>query len=140
MQLRQGNRFSALILIVFVLLGQAQAAWVGDEGEMWLKWDLTTRNAYIYAYVAGLLHGFTKGCNSGLDYLYSKRNYRADEVDDLLSGCRNTSPVQLSTIDDGLITQAVTAFYEKYPKQKFLNISDILLKILAGHTIDQIPQ
>jgi hypothetical protein len=133
-----GRGVAALGVLFFSLLGQAQAAWVGAEGEMWLKWEIATRNAYVYAYTAGILRGFTAGCNAGIDYLSSKRKYKADEAEDYLAGCSSNSPVKLTRIDDGLTAQAVTAFYAKYPKQRFLNVSDILLKLLAGHTIDQI--
>jgi hypothetical protein len=139
MPFRSGNRVSAaLALILFALLGQAHAAWVGGEGEMWLKWNMATRNAYVYAYVAGSLRGFTMGCNAGLDYLSSKRNYNPDEAEDVLSGCTKRSPVKLAKIDDRLLTGSITSFYRAYPKQRFLYISDILLKLLAGQSIDQI--
>ena len=139
MHFRPINRTSAtLVLILFTLLGHAQAAWVGEEGGMWLKWNLATRNAYIYAYVAGLFHGFNAGCNSGIDYLSSKRDYKAEEAEDYLKGCTNLSPVKLSKIDDAVIANSVTAFYKAYPQQRFLYISDLILKLLAGHTIDQI--
>ena len=129
---------AALGLFFFLLLGHAQAAWVGDDGDMWLRWNSVTRNAYIYAYTTGILRGFTSGCHAGIDYLSSKRKYNAEDAEDYLAGCSSNSPVKLAKIDDGLIIQSVTTFYNKYPRQRFVYISDILLKLLAGQTVDQI--
>jgi len=139
MQVKPSNVVStALVLISFTLLGQARAARVGEEGEMWLRWGATTRNAYVFAYVKGITHGYSSGCGSGMDYLSSKRRYDAKEAEEYLSGCISRSPVTLKGIDDKAIIHSTTEFYRTYPKQRFLYISDVLLKLLAGHTLEQI--
>ena len=87
MQFKLSCRGSAVLaLTLIILLGQAHAAWVGEEGEMWLKWGMTTRNAYVNAYVAGTLRGFSKGCSSGVDYLSSKKGVSAKDAEEYLTG------------------------------------------------------
>lgn len=131
----------ALIAIcLFFVPTPAQSAWVGKEGEIWLRWSIETRNAYVYAYVEGLTHGFSGGCNSGLEYLSSKRSYMPNEVQNYLTGCAKTGPIQIAEIDDAAIVRSITLFYRSYPQQRFLNISDVLLKLLAGQSVERIHQ
>ena len=128
----------SFVLLCLTVLGQARAAWFGEEGELWLNWKMETRSAYVYAYTAGIRRGFTAGCSAGIDYLSSKRQQRAEEAEGFLAGCSSRSPVAIAKIDEASLVKAITAFFQAYPKQRFLNISDVLLKLLAGHTVDQI--
>jgi len=124
--------------ILFVLSSRASAAWVGNEGEMWLKWDMSTRNAYVYAYVKGITRGFMQGCSAGVDYLSAMRKYTPGEAESTLNGCASLSPIKLARIDDRAMIQSITQFYKIYPQQRVVYISDLLQKLLAGEAIQQV--
>jgi hypothetical protein len=139
MRVNSGTRTVTVASIIFlILVCRCDAAWVGKDGQMWLEWNIATRNAYVYAYVAGITRGFMQGCNTGVDYLSSTKSYPASETKKIIEGCSALSPVKLNEIDDRLLGQWITKFYTKYPGQRFLYISDVILKLLAGRTIDQI--
>lgn len=50
--------FSTLRLLGF-------AANAGSDGEMWLRWDVPTRNVYLAAYLTGFQRGYQSGCDAG---------------------------------------------------------------------------
>ncbi len=53
-------KFWMLAVSSLLMLGTAlsgRAAWIGSEGDEWLKWDANTRSTYLRAYVQGLRQG-----------------------------------------------------------------------------------
>jgi len=126
------------LLTVFVFCGcfaqQAQAAWIGSEGDEWLKWDSNARAVYVRAYVQGLQQGYTQGCEAGINA--GRPRLKSDDVVEFHKECWSHFPI--STRDSMQIVDSVTKFYLAYPKERYIYISDILLGLHAGLTLEQI--
>jgi hypothetical protein len=126
----------AVVVLFFALVSRGFGAWAGDEGDEWLKWDAKTRVAYVRAYVKGMSLGFAKGCDAGLYSIEPTKEQGAGFVEKYLTNCESRNPI--SSRDSSPFVDSITEFYQHYPKQRFLYISDILLKLHAGQTITQI--
>jgi hypothetical protein len=124
-------------LTIFVLLaacGYSSAATVSHEGDDWLKWDRTTRLTYLGAYVLGIQKGFQDGCNAGISAVSPHIKY-ADDVE-ATKRCWKTFPI--TDHDSKDFVDPITAFYRKYPQQRSVSISQILLRLYAGEDLTQI--
>lgn len=128
----------ALTCVFFLLFpcGQGQAAWVGSEGDEWLKWDTTTRQAYLRAYVTGMLSGYGFGCEQGIFAV--KPKMKGLDVGKYAHVCMSHS--QITNRDSSKMLDEITEFYQKYPDKRFLYISNILLDLYAGLSIEQIHE
>jgi len=124
----------AASLFFLILTVQAKAAWTGDEGEEWLKWDANAKAVYVLAYVQGLQKGYSKGCEAGISTIQARLKY--DDAVRAHHECWNRFPI--STRDSAQLIDSITMFYTAYPKQRFLYISDILLELHVGRSIEQI--
>jgi len=137
MPLKRRHKVLAIIA-AFLLMGNihTQAAWVGSEGDEWLKWDANARQTYVLAYVRGMQSGFTRGCDLGISTVEPKMG--AGDIVRYTSECVSRSPI--SDRDSMKMIDSITTFYKRYPMQRFLYISDILLGLHAGRTVDQIHE
>jgi hypothetical protein len=123
-------------VFIVILNGRIYAAWVGAEGDNWLKWDTKTRQVYVEAYVLGMQSGFTRGCSEGI--FAAQPKIKGGDATKYANVCLAHSPI--SEKDSIKMIDAITEFYTKYPKQRYLYISDILLRLHAGLSIEQIHE
>jgi len=128
--------FIVLLVFIVILNGRIYAAWVGAEGDNWLKWDTKTRQVYVEAYVLGMQSGFTRGCSEGI--FAAQPKIKGGDATKYANVCLAHSPI--SEKDSIKMIDAITEFYTKYPKQRYLYISDILLRLHAGLSIEQIHE
>lgn len=129
---------NTMLAVMFFFLGAAcaKAAWVGAEGEEWLKWDANTRVVYIRAYIHGMQSGFNRGCESGIESVQPRMN--GGDMTKATEACLANFPI--SERDSSKLVDEITDFYRQYPKQRFLYISDIFLQLHSGRTIEQIHE
>jgi hypothetical protein len=95
-------------------------AWPCCEGEVWLKWNDEQRDAYVYAYLKGLTRGYHKGCFEAAKIANPSGDLKSDPE----KKCEQVGPEFYGEIS--YYSHKVTAFYQRYPKQRFLFITDIL--------------
>ena len=131
-------RKSSIALLAFIVIADSHihAAWVGSEGDKWLQWNTQTKQVYVEAYVLGIQSGYTKGCSEGIFALQPK--IKGGEAIRYANLCLAHSPI--SEKDSSKMIDDITEFYTKYPKQRYLYISDILLRLHAGFSIQQIHE
>ncbi|HME58941.1 MAG TPA: hypothetical protein VKF63_11435 [Terracidiphilus sp.] len=137
MNLAFGIRIAVVIaMLLLILCGQVHAAWVGSEGDEWLKWDITTRQAYFGAYVTGMLSGYGYGCEQGIFAV--KPKMKGLDVGRYARICMSHSPI--SNRDSSKMIDEITEFYQKYPEKRFIYISDIIRELYSGLSIEQIHE
>jgi len=120
---------SLLVLItVLILIATAtcRANWICCEGDEWLSWDAHTRSIYIRAYVRGNVEGYAHGCANG------------NEPYTMEAAQRCSDRAMIKSRDSSHFEERITEFYQKYPQQRFLRISDILIGLYAGKTLEEI--
>jgi hypothetical protein len=129
----QSRLVFAMILILSCTL-TCRANWICCEGEEWLKWDAQTRNIYVRAYASGNMQGYAHGCSEGLVASSPKMTglYTAG------ASKRCSAGAMITSRDSSHFAEEITKFYQSYPQQTFLRISDILLGLYAGKTLEQI--
>lgn len=134
------SRFRVGIIIVISILAtwtpHAIAARDGSEGDEWLKWDSHARQVYVRAYVQGIMNGFNRGCDEGVSSAQPKAP--GDAVLRYITVCLSHSPV--SQRDSMKMVNTITDFYTRYPAQRSLDISDVLLGLHAGQSLEQIHE
>jgi transposase InsO family protein len=128
-------------LLAFVMAGllvcvDCRATWVCCEGDDWLHWDAQTREAYVRAYTLGNLQGYNLGCTEGVRVAASTVRMTGQSIIDASKKC--AAKATITSRDSSQFVSQVTKFYNQYPGQRFLRISDILIDLYAGKTLDQI--
>lgn len=132
--LRYGFAFFLAVIVIVAWHKSVNAARDGSEGDQWMKWDNNVRQVYVGAYVQGAMSGFTRGCDQGVSAARPKTS--GDAVLKYMSECLSHSLI--SERDSIKMVDTITEFYTRYPDQRVLNISDILLNLHAGSSIEQI--
>lgn len=124
------------VMLFLLVSGCAKAAWVGTEGEEWLRWDANTKVVFIRAFIQGMQSGFNRGCESGIESVQPQMS--GGDMARATDACLAHFPI--SERDSSKLVGQITDFYRRYPKQRFLYISDIFLQLHAGRTIEQIHE
>jgi hypothetical protein len=103
-------------------------------GDLWLSWSSDYREAYVHGFRKGLDEGAWQVCKS----LFSGTNVPAGED---AAACIHRAS-QFSHIDSKFYSDKITEFYQKYPKDRWLFASEVLLDMAdsPGLTIDQIHE
>jgi hypothetical protein len=127
-------RNAILIALISVMTSTCFATWVCCEGEDWLHWNAQTRNVYVRAYTEGNLQGYNRGCGEGIISLSPKIN--GQTFIDSSKKCAAKAPI--TSLASTNFAEQITRFYELYPHQRFLRISDILLGLYAGKSLEKI--
>ena len=131
----QHSRWILITAFLLVMTSRAQGPQPRGEGDEWLKWGNNTRKIYVRAYAQGLEVGFLRGCDQAVGG--AKPRPRAAVALENLDECASHVP---SDRDAMKMVSAVTTFYTKYPDQRSLDISDILLGLYAGSSLNQIHE
>jgi hypothetical protein len=126
---------SVVITVLFLIVtSTCRANWICCEGDEWLRWDAQTRSVYVRAYTWGYSEGYTSGCHNGL--VASKPEMNGSYTMEASKRCSESASV--TSRDSSHFADRITEFYQKYPQQRFLRISDILLGLYAGKTLEEI--
>jgi len=126
---------SVLITVLFLIVSATcRANWICCEGDEWLRWDAQTRSVYVRAYTSGYVHGYYGGCGNGL--VASTPEMNGPYTMEAAQRCSDRS--MITSRDSSHFADRITEFYQKYPQQRFLRISDILLGLYAGKTLEEI--
>lgn len=128
---------SRLVLITVLFLtvtATCRANWICCEGDEWLRWDAQSRGVYVRAYTMGYVHGYTSGCANGL--VASTPEMNGSYTMEASKRCSERATI--TSRDSSHFADRITEFYQKYPEQRFLRISDILLGLYAGKTLEEI--
>jgi hypothetical protein len=122
-----------LIVLVWVFSLNVAAATPCCEGTQWLKASVDAKTAYIDGYIEGVLRGFGQGCLTGTKEIKaSKPGAEADPFHKCLS---KSLVFSRST---GEYVESVTEFYERYPDDRGMRVSDVLARVSRGQTLEQI--
>lgn len=123
--------FTVLIIIV---TAACRANWICCEGDEWLSWDAQTRSVYDRAYARGNMQGYARGCANGLVASTPEMNgpYTME------ASKRCSDGAMITDRDSSHFADRITEFYQKYPQQRYLRISDILIGLYAGKTLEEI--
>lgn len=122
---------TALIVMVTVT---CRANWICCEGDEWLSWDAHTRSIYIRAYIRGNVEGYAHGCANGL--VASEPAMNGPYTMEAAQRCSDRAMIR--SRDSSHFEDRITEFYNKFPQQRFLRISDILIGLYAGKTLEEI--
>lgn len=129
--MRQTKRFIILAITIigpFALIREAQGTRVGHEGELWLKEKPEARNTYAMGYTLG----FQQGVNDVCQAVASEAQNPTP-----LHGCLSQN---LRVPDMSELARNVTQFYERYPSDRYLYITDVMHALGRGMTLEQIHQ
>jgi len=137
MNIATGRRALALGGAIVVLVGVHSslvlAATPCCEGTLWLKASKDSRAAYVGGFIEGLTRGFGQGCLSGTrDIEASKAGVEADPLRNCLAKSYTFSREAEEYV------KLVTDFYRKYPHDRDMPASDVLLKLSQGLGLEQI--
>jgi hypothetical protein len=126
------RRFQIILLVALALPLSAQR--LCCQGDWWLKWSQSTREAYVFAYSLGYSEGHADGCNQTTKHLPAAirteygdaaRNKCTDEGLDFTKGSE-------------YFANNITQFYKQYPKDKDIYIEEVLKLLAKGLTIEEI--
>jgi hypothetical protein len=82
----------------------------------------------------GYVQGYYSGCGNGL--VASTPEMNGSYTMEASKRCSERSEV--TSRDSSHFADRITEFYQKYPQQRFLRISDILIGLYAGKTLEEI--
>jgi hypothetical protein len=103
------------------------------EGTQWLRAAEDARTAYIDGYVEGRLRGFGQGCLTGTEGVKaSSPGPDADPFHKCLSKNVTFSKTTMEYV------KSITQFYEKYPEDRDMRVSEVLMDLSQGLDLDQI--
>jgi len=116
-----------IVCFIFSTSGLSQQGW--HQGETWLKWSHSTRQAYVIGYVVGYTDG-------GYE---ARRQTKACNLDKQPAASTSLGRPNFSGNVDDFVNK-ITDFYRRYPAYRDLAINDILDLLGKGVGADQIPQ
>jgi hypothetical protein len=137
MHFKRGQKALALATALVALFGQQHsvmlAATACCEGTIWLKASKDSRTSYVGGFIEGLTRGFGQGCLSGTrDIEASKPGLDADPLRNCLTKSYTFSR------DTEEYVKLITDFYRRYPDDRGMPTSDVLLKLSRGLGLEQI--
>jgi len=120
----------ALILLPTTVVGQRACC----EGNWWLKWNKDQRESYVWGFMTGFSHAYLEGCRVALKALPPGTSPEIAET--AMNQCYRTQ----ADFSSGTThwAQEVTDFYNKYPRDRDVYISEVLEQLRNGSTLDQI--
>jgi len=123
----------AIVVLVGVHSSLDLAATSCCEGTLWLKASKDSRTSYVGGFIEGLTRGFGQGCLSGTrDIEASKPGLDADPLRNCLTKSYTFSR------DTEEYVKLITDFYRRYPDDRGMPTSDVLLKLSRGLGLEQI--
>jgi hypothetical protein len=137
MHFKRGQRALALATALVALFSQQHsvtlAATACCEGTIWLKASKDTKTAYVDGYVEGIMHGFGQGCLAGTKGVQAS----APGIEgDPFRKCLAKGYTFSRTTDE--YVKLITDFYRKYPDDRDMPISEVLVKLSQGLGFEQI--
>jgi hypothetical protein len=127
-------RMALIIALTLLVTISCKANWICCEGDEWLKWDTQTRGVYVRAYASGNIQGYARGCSEGLVASTPKM----DGAYSMSASKRCSERAMITGRDSSRFADQITKFYQAYPQQRFLRISDILIGLYSGKTLEEI--
>jgi hypothetical protein len=107
----------SVVLAVWMLAASPLSAQrVCCQGDLWLKWNHSVRESYVWGYTEGYTKGNMDGCKQGQ--------------------C-SQQQVDFSKGSDYLV-RSITDFYTRYPKDRDIYIDEILDLLGKGLTLEEI--
>ena len=102
------------------------------SAEMWLKWDKSSRMAFIMGTLRGYSDGVTAGCGDAMravNSLPGVKGFTPEAADEMRMDCGTRykpSNRALESYED-----AVTNFYTRYPEGRIIEIQEVLLLLAS---------
>ena len=124
----------AFSVVLYQRINSRSVPFGGADGNEWLRWGQDTRDLYVTAFAHGMMRGYSQGCQAAISTAIPSID--GPKVPEAFNRCWSRYPI--SSRDSIQLVGAITEFYKKYPDRRSLNASDILLKLHAGLSIDQI--
>jgi hypothetical protein len=111
----------AIVLVVRPLAAQRQCC----QGDLWLKFDQSSRERYVDGYFLGYSRGHEKGCEDAA----KRHNSSTDDC--------GIQPLDLSK-DTQFYVRSLTTFYTRYPDARDIYIYEILELLGENLTLEEI--
>jgi hypothetical protein len=127
-------RLVFIVVLIFIATSTCRANWICCEGDEWLKWSAQTRSVYIRAYASGNIQGYARGCSEGL--VASTPQMTGPYSMEASKRC--SEKAMITDRDSSHFADQITKFYQDFPQQRFLRISDILIGLYARKTLEEI--
>lgn len=102
------------------------------SAEMWLKWDRSSRIAFVLGNIRGHWDGVMDGCGDAKRAVRSLpgiSGFTPEVADEMRLDCGKNYKPSNRTIDS--YEEVVTNFYNRYPEDRIIDIPDIL-RLLEG--------
>jgi hypothetical protein len=137
---RTSSLFKATFLtgvLMLVACTRHQAATLFPNGDDWLRWNEFEKEQYVSAYVEGISEGFRNGCEAAVEVMLPQ----ADGQKFLDSNAQCIEHAPFSGRDLNVFVPSVTLFFQRYPEhrhQRNLGVSEVLRRLDAGKTVEQI--
>jgi len=99
---------------------------------MWLKWDKSSRLAFIMGNLRGHWDGVGAGCgdaNRAVRSLQGISGFTPDAAEKMRMDCGNNYKPSNRTFES--YQEVITIFYIRYPEDRIIEIQDVVL-LLAG--------
>jgi hypothetical protein len=97
------------------------------SAEMWLRWDKSSRIAFIMGYLRGHGDGVAAGCFDAKREVASMRDvsgFTPEVADEMWIHCGTKYKPSSRTFES--YEEVVTTFYTRYPEDRSIEIQDIL--------------
>lgn len=102
------------------------------SAEMWLRWDKSSRIAFIVGNLRGYSDGVAAGCgdaNRAVKSLPGISGFTPEAADEMRMDCGARYKPSNRALES--YEEVVTKFYTRYPEDRIIEIQDVLL-LLAG--------
>src|SRR6266403_107602 len=102
------------------------------SAEMWLKWDKSSRLAFIMGNLRGHWDGVGAGCgdaNRAVRSLPGISGFTEEAAEKMRMNCGNRYKPSSRSFES--YEEVVTTFYTRYPEDRIIEIQDVL-QLLAG--------
>jgi len=141
---RTRGRFVPLLLGVSVFLAISRVGTVSGSrsccfGDRWLSWTPNERETYVSGFRDGFTRGARKVCRDSFFEMTPPGGVAREK--DPLFACLDRVP-QFCHMESKFYVDAITAFYKKYPADRWLFPWEVLLDMAdpPGLSIDQIHE
>jgi hypothetical protein len=124
------------LFVVFLCLGSPRLVAQREccEGNRWLKWSESRREAFVDGFLIGYQNGYVGGCVNGT------ANVPPEAKPGTEAGAITKCGDEMPDFSSGTIklVRAVTDFYQQYPGDRDIYIHEILEQLGKGLTLEQI--
>jgi len=121
------------LAMVFVFMNFGTGQRICCDGDIWLKWNLQERSAYIWGFSAGYANAYESACANMAKLWNDTAEPRPNEP---YGKCLATAKDLTRSTD--YYVDAVTVFYSRYPADREISMEEVLAQLAKGLTVEQV--